>query len=138
MTVSPLTATVLGSVAPARAGVASGVNNAVARIASLVAIALVGVLVSLRFDTVLEGRVGHGGRPGAAPTPPIGQILRLEARPLTRPAEGSVAVGRAAGAANVSAFRFGIGAAAVLLALGGVVAFAGLSRKPGTAAGLPE
>jgi len=137
MTVSPLTATVLGSVAPARAGVASGVNNAVARIASLVAIALVGVLVSLRFDSVLEERAAQGGRPGAPPRPPSGQILRLEARPLTRPTEGSFAVGRAAAAANVSAFRFGIGGAAVLLAVGGVVAFAGLSRKP-TAAGLPE
>ncbi len=128
MTVSPLTATVLGSVAPTRAGVASGVNNAVARIASLVAIALVGVLVSMRFDAVLEGRVGHGGRPVAAPRPPSGQIHRLEARPLTRPGRVPVELERAAGAANVSAFRFGIGAAAVLLGLGGVLAFAGLSR----------
>ncbi|MEA2371246.1 MAG: hypothetical protein QOH12_1640 [Solirubrobacteraceae bacterium] len=138
MIVSPLTATVLGSVAPARAGVASGVNNALARIAGLVAIALVGVLVSLRFDNVLEGRAGHGGRPGAASTPPSSQIRRLEARPLTRPSEGSVAVGRAAAAANVSAFRFGIGASAVLLALGGVVAFAGLSRRTGASAGQPR
>jgi EmrB/QacA subfamily drug resistance transporter len=126
MTVSPLTATVLGSVAPARAGVASGVNNAVARIASLVAIALVGVLVSLRFDHVLEARVS-ASRVRLAPTQ-AAQIVRLERRPLTRPAGGSPSLDRAAVAATVSAFRYGIGAAAALIAFGGVLAFAGLSR----------
>ncbi len=133
MTVSPLTATVLGSVSPARAGVASGVNNALARIASLVAIALIGVLVSLRFDSVLEERAAHGGRLGTVTRPPIGQLVELEARPLTRPVAVSAELGRAAAAANVSAFRFGVGAAAILLALGGLLAFAGLSRQAGLA-----
>ena len=44
MTVAPLTAAVLGEVGPKHAGVASAVNNAVARVAGLVAIALVGVV----------------------------------------------------------------------------------------------
>jgi EmrB/QacA subfamily drug resistance transporter len=128
MTVSPLTTTVLNSVPPARAGVASGVNNALARVASLVAIALVGVLVSLRYDHVLEGRVGQDGRAGAVPT---AQIRRLEARPLTRPAGTNLPVGRAAATATVSAFRYGIGAAALLLAFGGVIAYVGLTgRRP--------
>jgi EmrB/QacA subfamily drug resistance transporter len=128
MTVSPLTATVLGSVAPAHAGVASGVNNALARIASLVAIALVGVLVSLRFDDALAARV-PAGRAGSAQH---AELVRLEDRPLTRPTGAPAATERAAIAATVSAFRYGIAAAALLIALGGAVAFGGLSRTPAT------
>jgi predicted MFS family arabinose efflux permease len=54
MTVAPLTATVLGAVAAEHAGVASGVNNAIARIGSLLAIAIVGAVVT----TVLLDRGG--------------------------------------------------------------------------------
>ena len=45
MTVAPLTAAVLGGVDAAHAGVASAINNAVARIAGLLAIALIGLIV---------------------------------------------------------------------------------------------
>jgi len=45
ITVAPLTAAVLGDIAPARSGVASAVNNAVARIAGLITIAFAGVIV---------------------------------------------------------------------------------------------
>jgi len=43
MTVAPLTTTVLSDAGPADAGIASGVNNAVARVAGLVAIAVTGI-----------------------------------------------------------------------------------------------
>jgi len=46
MTVAPLTAAILGSIAPAQAGIGSAVNNAVARVAGLVAIAMVGVILA--------------------------------------------------------------------------------------------
>lgn len=45
ITVAPLTAAILGSIAARQAGIASAVNNAVARIAGLVAIAMVGLIV---------------------------------------------------------------------------------------------
>jgi predicted MFS family arabinose efflux permease len=50
MTVAPLTSAILGGVEPKHAGVASAVNNAVARIAGLVAVALVGVITGPHLD----------------------------------------------------------------------------------------
>lgn len=44
ITVAPLTAAILGAIASAQAGIGSAVNNAVARIAGLISIALVGVV----------------------------------------------------------------------------------------------
>jgi EmrB/QacA subfamily drug resistance transporter len=50
LTVAPLTATVLGAAPNALAGIASGVNNAVARAASLLAVAALPVAVGLSGD----------------------------------------------------------------------------------------
>ena len=51
LTVGPLTAVVLGAVEDRHAGVASGVNNAVARIAGLLAVALLPLLGGLAGDS---------------------------------------------------------------------------------------
>lgn len=50
VTVAPLTSAILGAVDPARAGIGSAVNNAVARIAGLVAIASIGVIAGTQLD----------------------------------------------------------------------------------------
>ncbi len=49
-TVSPLTAAILGSVASTHSGIASAVNNAVARIAGLLAVAMLGVITGGALD----------------------------------------------------------------------------------------
>ncbi len=50
ITVAPLTSAILGSIDPRRSGIASAVNNAVARVAGLVAIAMLGVIVGDALD----------------------------------------------------------------------------------------
>ena len=50
VTVAPLTSAILGAIEPERAGIASAVNNAVARIAGLVAIAVLGAVVGTTVD----------------------------------------------------------------------------------------
>ena len=45
ITVSPLTAAVLAAVDPAQSGIGSAVNNAVSRIAGLIAVAFTGVII---------------------------------------------------------------------------------------------
>ena len=59
ITVPPLTSTVMASAGEAHAGIASGVNNAVARVASLLAVAALGAVLFASFSYHLAG-------PGAA------------------------------------------------------------------------
>lgn len=50
ITVAPLTSAILGAVDPARAGIASAINNAVARLSGLVAIACTALIVGAQLD----------------------------------------------------------------------------------------
>ncbi|WP_106816443.1 MFS transporter [Microbacterium timonense] len=53
LTVAPLTSAILGAIGPERSGIASAVNNAVARVAGLITVALLATIVGGTLD--LEG-----------------------------------------------------------------------------------
>jgi hypothetical protein len=131
MTVAPLTATVLADADEHNAGVASGVNNAIARVAGLVAIAVVGVLIAAQYGSVLDERLGRlADRPELAA--PLEQARRqplAEVRATGLPPEVRERVAQATESASVSAFRLGMGIAAVLVAGGGLLGLVGL-RNP--------
>jgi EmrB/QacA subfamily drug resistance transporter len=131
ITVAPLTATVLGDADQRHAGVASGVNNAIARVAGLLAIAAVGAVVSGQFATVVDDRLPGASRdPGVstsvedAKRQPLGTGAADDAPPAQRPR-----VRAAFEDAAVSAVRVGIGVSGGLVVAGGFVSLAGI-RNP--------
>ena len=110
------------------AGIASGTNNAIARVASLIAIAAVGALVSSSYGDSLREQLGP-----AASRPAVSRAIdKAEQQPLARVevTEGPPAVRlrleQASLDASVDAFHLAIGIAVVLVAFGGVLGLAGI------------
>jgi EmrB/QacA subfamily drug resistance transporter len=127
-TVAPLTATVLDSVEERRVGIASGVNNGVSRVAGLLAIAVLGAVISAHFGATIDSKLGPAPLgPAAART-----VSDAKAQPLAvpgtkrlPPAEAA-RVRSAAADASTSAFHLGVLIAAVLMILGGIASGFGI------------
>lgn len=73
ISVAPLTTTVMGAVKVRQAGIASGINNAVARCAGLLVIALLSIIVANVFNYSLDRRLATLGI-----SPQIQQLLALQ------------------------------------------------------------
>jgi EmrB/QacA subfamily drug resistance transporter len=129
-TVAPLTATALNSVEERHVGVASGINNGVSRVAGLLAIAVLGALISGQFgskiDTELQG----------ATLSPQGQqaVKDAKADPLPAPDTSGLPppeaqqIDSAATVAAEEGFHLGIAAGGVLMIIGGVIAGFGIQN----------
>lgn len=131
LTVAPLTATVLADADESNAGIASAVNNAIARVAALLATAALGAVVAAQFGSSLDERLAGvplDARARAAVTEakkrPLGQV---EAKGV--PAAQRMQLRDAGAAASTHAFHVGIGIAAALLATGGVLGLAGVRDR---------
>ncbi len=130
ITVAPLTAAILGDVNPDQAGIASAVNNAVARVAGLIAVAAVGAVVAAQFISVLDAQrlvdvppttIAKAGKAPLQTTPP-------------EPYKDDSAFRRALENASVSAFHAGIYTVAGLMIAGGAISLAGI-RNPSAKSG---
>jgi len=130
-TVTPVTATAIGSAEQRFSGIASGFNNAVSRVAGLVAIALMGVIVVQLWHAGLAGSAGSAPPPVATALEAVrDQALRIPATTGLPPDQAADVRARALAAAQ-SSFRYGLWLAAALVATGGIVSGVGIRAKPG-------
>ena len=127
MTVAPLTATVLGGVDEEHASLASGINNAIARVAGLVAIAFVGAVVSAQFASSLDNSVKSYAQAPGVPA----AVHQAKDRALAATAPASVGphqaqLRAALTDASLDGFAAGMLVMAILVAAGGVISAIGI------------
>jgi EmrB/QacA subfamily drug resistance transporter len=130
-TVAPLTATALDSVEERRVGIASGVNNGVSRVAGLLAIAILGAVISGSFATTVDDRLS-GQQLSAAGTRAVEQAKQKpfgSARTGQLPPAEAERVDAAVTEASEGGFHLGMGLSGGLMIVGGLIAGAGL-RNP--------
>jgi EmrB/QacA subfamily drug resistance transporter len=132
VTVAPLTTTVMNALDPARAGLASGINNAVSRAAGLLAIALLGIVMSQAFDHALSRQL----RTLRVPPPLLAEVDAQRDRlgaivlsPSHPPAEKR-AVEHAVAQSFVSGFRWVMGISALLALASAAGAWFLIGGKP--------
>lgn len=126
ITVAPLTSAILGDVAPSQAGIASAVNNAVARVAGLIAIAVVGAVVAAQFSSVVDQKMSSSAVPSGAVA--TARQISLETTPPS-PYQHDPAFKQTLSDASVSAFHAGILTISGLLIAGGAISLIGI-RNP--------
>jgi hypothetical protein len=125
VSVAPLTTTVMNSVAPNRVGIASGVNNAVARGAGLLAIAVLGIVMLHCFNHVLDRRLADENAPPVVWQSLQAQRSKLAAAALPEELDQMTRqlIGQAIGESFVQAFRLIMAIGAALAVVSAIVAW---------------
>jgi len=124
--VAPLTTTVMNSVSERQAGVASGVNNAVSRVASLLSIAALGMVAFHVFDVQLEKKLDAANLPASVKQVVLEQRNRLTQIefPSEMGADRQLALKRSINESFLAAFRWVMFVCAGLAVLSAVSASA--------------
>jgi EmrB/QacA subfamily drug resistance transporter len=124
ITVAPLTTAVMGAAPQANSGTASGINNAVARSAAVLGIAIVGALAIGVFSANLDTRTATLSIPDAAKADLRAQGAQLGAAkpPADLSTEQAAAASEAIRLAFVDTFRLIAGIGFVLAALSALMA----------------
>src|SRR5262245_25224544 len=132
MSAAPLTTVVMTSVGADRAGVASGVNNAVARVAALLAIAIFGVAMLHAFNSALDRRLDGMKLPTVAQRHLDNDRAKLAAMdpPSTLDPETVDGVRRAIADSFIGGFRWVLTLAAALAVLGALIAWLVVENRP--------
>jgi MFS family permease len=135
LVIAPLTTTAMNSVEGRHSGLASGVNNAVSRTASLLAVAVMGVFVFAAFSTALDSRLSDLNLSQETRAAMEEQKSNLGAAhpPEGVDAEAAASIERAVDESFVSGFRIAMYIAAGL-ALASAVASALIIEGKGQAA----
>jgi hypothetical protein len=125
VTVAPLTTVVMNSVDQDRVGTASGINNAVARVASVVAIAVLGIVMVKAFSFRLNNGLAHLALPASVTHELQSNVTKLAGLqvPDGLDSNTNAAIKQLIGAAFISGFRMLTLMSAVLALAGAAVAW---------------
>jgi MFS family permease len=134
VTVAPLTTTVMNSVKENRAGIASGVNNAVSRGAGLLAIAVLGIIMLHSFNHALDQRSPGWNLPAAAQELLQAQRSKLAGASLPKALDQSTQqmISHAIAESFVHGFRLIMAIGATLAAASALIAFISIGTRSQT------
>ncbi len=132
ISVAPLTTAVMNSVSQHRAGIASGVNNAVSRTAGLLAIAVLGIVMLHVFNDRLDRRLAESKLPPSVMQSLKAQRTRLAAIAIPEDQDSATqqTIRRAVDESFVSGFKTIMAIGAALAVASAITALTLIERSP--------